>query len=186
MSLGTEVYATIVEETKKEFPTFEIIPKGSSKLMKAADIALRIISFNQMNSFMTSFVTTVGERVYVPHGWTERDYLARAATLRHERVHMRQKKRLGMILFMLQYFLWVLPAVFAVGRRKLEQEAYAESLRASVEYWGPSMLDDKSYREHIIGQFTGANYLWTWPFRGHLEAWYDDLVTTIRRELEPK
>lgn len=185
-SRGLDIYAGVVESIQKEFPDFKIIAKASSKLMKAADICLRILSLNQMNSFMTRYVTTMGEKVYVPNGWTERDYLLRAITLRHERIHMRQKKRVGMLFFTFAYLFWIFPIGLALSRRIFEQEAYAESLRASVEYFGPGALSDVAYRENIVSHFVGPDYLWTWPFRKSIEAWYDDLVTTIRRELAAK
>lgn len=185
-SRGLEIYAGVMGEIEKEFPDFDIVSKTTSKLMRSLDTALRIISLNQMNTFMTAFVTTVGETVYVPRGWTERNYLLRAITLRHERVHMRQKRRLGMFLFTFLYLFWIFPIGLALSRRIFEQEAYAESLRASVEYFGPGALGDSVYREHIIRHFLGPGYLWTWPYRRSIEAWYDDLAMTIRRELAEK
>lgn len=179
-------YAKVVRETKEEFSAFEMISKESSGLMKAANAFLRIVSLNQMKTFMTGYVTTIGEKVYVPSDWEDRDYLLRAVTLRHERVHMRQKKRVGMLAFSFLYLFWIFPIGLALSRRMFEQEAYEESLRASVEYFGEAVLKDPIYRQRIISHFVGPDYLWTWPFRGSIEAWYDDLVMSIQRELSQK
>ena len=55
----------------------------------------------------------------------------------------------------------------------------AESIRAAAEVWGPTHPRRPAYREHIIGQFTGSSYGWMWPFRAHLERWYDRVLATI-------
>lgn len=178
----TAHYSKVLVTTEQEFPDFEIKPKAESRLMKAANIGLRIITFGAMKTFMTDFITTVGETVYVPAGWDNKDDTSKASVLRHERVHMRQKRRYGSFFFFLRYFCWPLPAVWAIGRRNLEQEAYAESLRAYVDYYGLKALDDVTTRDYIIGHFMGANYFWTWPWRKSLNAWYNKLVETILHE----
>jgi hypothetical protein len=175
-------YVAVLVDTEREFPGFSIKPKENSGLMKAADWGLKIITLGAMKTFMTAFVTTVGDTVYVPVGWEGRPDASRASTLRHERVHIRQKRRYGAFLYLLRYFCWPLPAVWAVGRRDLEQEAYGESLRAYVDYYGMRMLNDVELRQNIIGHFMGANYFWTYPWRKSLNSWYDDLVKTIRHE----
>jgi hypothetical protein len=176
-------YAAVLREIREEFPDFEVEYKDESKFMKVLDVCLKIITFGQMKTFMTSFVTTMGNVIYVPRSWDERDSTSKAVTLRHERVHMRQKRKRGMLLFGIMYLVWPLPAIFAMSRLRWEQEAYAESLRAWVEYSGPGVLEDSKYREHILNHFTSSNYFWTYPFRKKLEKWYDDLVATIRSEM---
>ena len=178
-------YAKVFYETQEEFPGFQILRKEESALMKIIDIVLKVITLGSMRTFMTSFVTTIGVVVFVPKGWDDREDESRAATLRHERVHMRQRRAMGGFLFVLRYLWWPLPLVFAIGRRNIEQEAYAESLRAWVEYRGTSILDDHNYREHILSHFSGSNYFWTWPWRTSLERWYDGVVEDLRAEQAP-
>lgn len=175
-------YLTVLEETEREFPLFEIRPKQDSWLMKAFNLGLKIITLGAMQTFMTDFITTLGETVYVPVGWDDRSDARKASVLRHERVHMRQKRRYGSFFFFLRYICWPLPAVWAIGRRDLEQEAYGESLRAYVDYYGMRALSDADTRERIIEHFMGHNYFWTYPWRKSLNTWYDDLADTIRRE----
>jgi hypothetical protein len=136
-----------------------------------------------MKVFMTSFVTTLGVKVYVPDDWDDRDPTARAVTLRHEAVHMRQKGShwLGGIIFSLKYLFWPLPAVWARARRDYEQEAYAESLRAWVDYERMDVIISDTYRLHVIEHFMGSDYFWTWPWRDSIEDWYDGVVEEIIR-----
>ena len=173
------VLTKVVEEIKAEFPDFSIKNKADSSLMHIIDLLLKIITFGQMKRYMTDFITTVGNTVYVPTGWSSGEAWGKAEVLRHERVHMRQRRRLGSIRFSLTYLFWVLPAVFAIGRRNLEQEAYEESVRARVEYLGLDALSDQDYKEFIIGQFTTSNYFWMYPFRSKIEHWYDGVVAKI-------
>ncbi len=83
----------ILAETKIEVPDFEIIEKKDSTLMKVIDVCLKIITFGQMNMFMTGFITTLGQKVYVTDFWKQGSLIGQASILRHERVHMRQAKR---------------------------------------------------------------------------------------------
>lgn len=182
-SWGGQVYTELVNDVRSEFPEFRIVNKEASGWMRAMDFCLLVLSCGLTSGFMTRFVTTIGYTVFVPEGWADRDYLEKAKTIRHERVHMRQRKRMGSLRYSLTYLFWPLPVVFAAGRRDLEQEAYAETLRAEVEYYGPSALKDQELRAKIIKHFMSAQYFWMWPFRKSIEAWYDALVLKMDREL---
>ena len=81
-----EEYEKILNETKREFPDFEILPKNKSVLMKVIDAALRIITFGQMKNFMTRFITVIGNKVYVPDSWEDNTLTSKAEIIRHERV----------------------------------------------------------------------------------------------------
>lgn len=181
--MSEDRYIEVLAKIEADWPDFEVLPKEGSILMKAADIALKIITFGKMKEFMTRFVTTMGNKVYVPTGWDDRDDTSKAVTMRHEAVHIRQKGRrwYGGIVFGLKYLLWPLPAVWARGRRDIEQEAYAESMQALADYGRLDVIISDEYREHIIGQFMSANYFWTWPWRESLENWYDGIVEEIIR-----
>lgn len=172
--------ARIEREMEIEF-AFTQVSKTSSKLMKVINVALRIISFGQMTAFMTSYVTTIGTTVYVPVNWWTRPPLARAALLRHERVHMRQSERMGWFFYGLHYLLFILPVGLAFGRKILEQEAYTESMWAYADYYGVAHLADTQVREKMIGHFTGSGYLWMWPFRSSAEHWYDETFGDIQQ-----
>ena len=153
--LSQDQYEALLEEIKKEFPDFLMIKKNDSKLMKTIDIFLKIMTFGKMNTFMEDFITTVGNTVYVNNTWDARSTSTKAITLRHERVHMRQSKSLGRIKFSLLYLLLPVPVAFAYYRKKFEQEAYEESLRALFEYYGPKFFT-QSTKDNVVNHFTSA------------------------------
>lgn len=169
-------YAALEAEVREEFPDFKVVNKQESGLMKAIDVALKVITFGQMKAFMTGFITTMGTTVYVPAGWEDRPVTSRLGVLRHERVHMRQARRHGRLLFSLAYLLLPLPTVFAHYRKKFEQEAYEESLRALQEYHGDAALKDPTVKARMVAHFTSAEYFWTWPWTKSISRWYDDAV----------
>ena len=173
-----EALNKILTETKLEFPDFEIIEKKDSTLMKVIDVCLKVITLGQMNKFMTGFITTLGQKVYVTDSWKQGSLIRQSEILRHERVHMRQAKKYGRFLFSFLYLMVPLPAGLAYFRKKFEQEAYEESMRALYEYLGVGAFVHHN-REAIITQFISANYFWMWPFRKNVEAWYDDTAKKI-------
>jgi hypothetical protein len=166
-----------------EFPSFAIEKKRESGLQKAIDVALKIVTFGRMTSYLDSYQTTIGKTVYVTADWDAIDPLHRYVTLRHEAVHLRQFRRYTLPGMALLYILLPLPMGLAWFRARFEQEAYAESIRAAAEVWGPDYPRRTSYREHVIGQFTGPSYGWMWPFRRQLERWYDRVLATATSPL---
>jgi hypothetical protein len=172
-------YVALCHEIKKEFSDFEIIKKEDSLLMKVINIFLMIITFGQMKVFMTKFITVIGNKVYVTESWDDRDERLKCATLRHERVHMRQSKKYGKFLFSILYLFLPFPIGIAWFRTKFEKEAYEESFRALNEYFGKEAFSDR-YKKHIVGQFTTSHYFWMWPFRDSLEKWYDEKASKLR------
>ena len=170
-----EEYEKIIFDTKNEFTDFEIISKNKSVFMKIIDAALKIITFGQMKNFMTGFITTIGNKVYVPGTWEDNTLTSKAEIIRHERIHMRQAKRYGRFLFSLLYLVAPFPTIFAHFRKKFEQEAYEESLKALYEYHGEKIFTPR-LKEGMLAHFTTAQYFWMWPWRKDLEKWYDAAV----------
>ena len=177
-----EEYIKILNDTRAEFPEFKIVAKKDSKLMKLIDVFLKVITFGQMNAFMQSFITTIGNTVYVPTNWEKYMVPTKAEIIRHERVHMRQAKKYGRFLFSFLYLMVFLPGGLSYFRKKFEMEAYEESLRAIYDYRGLNILLSNELKEDIISHFTTAQYFWMWPFRKSVEAWYDDAVKKIIAE----
>lgn len=173
-------YAALQEEIRAEFPDFKVAEKGSSWMMKAINVFLMAITFGQMKAFMTSFITTIGTTVYVPDGWEQHSSVeGRLGVLRHERVHMRQARKWSRPVFSLAYLMLPFPTVFALCRRKFEQEAYEESLRALQEYHGDAVLRDPAVKARMVAHFTSAEYFWTWPWNASISKWYDDTVERL-------
>lgn len=178
--LSNEGYDALLNEIKNEFPEFNVVKKSESRLMRTIGSFLKIASFGKMNTFMDSFITTIGTTVYVPDQWDSRSASTKAITMRHERVHMRQARRLGRFIFSFLYLFFPLPVAFAYFRTRFEKEAYEESLRALAEYYGPKFFTP-TLREKIIAHFISAEYMWMWVHKQSIEAWYDGVVADITK-----
>jgi hypothetical protein len=172
-------YDALVAALRAEFPTFRIVRKDQSRFHRAIHYALIGLTFGRMRSYLDSFQTTIGRTVYVTSDWDDWDPDRRYVTLRHEAIHLRQFRRFTLPVMAVLYVLLPLPMGLAWFRAYFEKEAYAESVRAAAEVWGPSYPRSDEYRAYIIGQFTGASYGWMWPFRAGLERWYDRVLATV-------
>jgi hypothetical protein len=173
-------FQVLLKETSKEFSGFYIEKKSDSTLMKFIDLFLKIITFGQMKYFMTDFITTIGTTVYTPSNWDICSAGSKMATIRHERIHMRQAAKWGKIIFSLLYIFCPLPGGLSFFRKKFEQEAYEESLRSYLEYYGPSVFTP-GLREQIIKHFTTSEYFWMWPWRSSIEKWYDKIINDLTK-----
>ena len=170
----------LCEDIRTEFPSFTLVDKGSSFFMKLLNVFLLVVTAGQQKWFMKNFITTIGYTVYVPDGWlTSSPEWDRIVVLRHERIHMRQRKRWGAPLFTLLYLLLPLPIGVSYCRARFEWEAYTETLRAVYEFRGQRVLNDMSFKASIVKHFTSAEYVWMWPFKKTVEKWYDDAVEEI-------
>jgi hypothetical protein len=164
-------------DISREFPSFKVVRKSDSFLMKVLNVFLRIITLNQMTEYMTDFTTTIGTTVYVPTAWEKYIPRTQIAILRHERIHMRQAARMGRVVFFLTYVFWYLPLFLSWGRAKLEMEAYEETMRAARE--NGVDITRATFREDIIKHFTTGQYGWMWIRRRDVERWYDETSLKI-------
>jgi len=163
----------LFRELDREFPKFRFVYKDESWLMRAIDVFLKVVSLGMMRTFMTKFTTVVGYTMYVSRkGWYDLPPVGRAIVMRHERVHMRQRRKYGMLLYSLLYLFVPLPMFLSYFRMRFEREAYEESILAAVEL-GLDSKDGK-FRAGVIRAFVSPSYLWMWPFRKSTEAWYDE------------
>jgi len=161
----------LLAEISAEFPSFKVVAKPDSWLMKAINVALIALTLGMQRAFMTGFITTIGYTVYIPTGWIDSDPLGFTVTLRHERVHMRQRAKYGMFLFSVLYLLAPLPVGLAYFRAKFEREAYLETMNA----WAQLSPDPDSVSQlvpGIVSYFVGPSYLWAWPFRKTVTGWF--------------
>jgi hypothetical protein len=175
----------VMKETRDEFPKFKVVPKSESFMMKAINAFLLVVSFGQMKAFMTGFATTVGTTVYVTPGWPTKPDADKAILLRHERVHMRQARRLTRPLFSFLYLLAFLPGGLAWFRARFEMEAYAETVKATFEHYGRQAVFSKDFRDRIAKNFTGPQYLWMWPFPKTVDKWILDAVEKVAGKETP-
>jgi hypothetical protein len=163
-----------------EFPSFRLRSKADSALMRVIDVLLRVITLGKMKQFMTTFTTTIGYTVYTPANWSTMSPRGQVVVLRHEAVHMRQRKKYGRFLFSLLYTLCWLPIWRAKWRRDFEMEAYEETLRVLYEFGED--LTNIVLRTRTIMHFTSAEYVWAWTKEEDVEAWYDRTVQRIMGE----
>jgi len=159
-------------EVLAEFPDFKIVNKADSWFMK-------LVSHFMVSSFMDSFVTTIWNTVYVPSGWATYSEAEKCSLLRHERVHMRQARKLTFPLFAFLYLLVFLPIGLAYFRARFEMEAYTESLQADKDY-GATNWNSSEMKAWVASQFTGPSYGWMWPFPGTIAKWVDEAVASVR------
>ena len=123
---------------------------------------------------MENYLTIIGFTVWLPLGFDLLDETDRCIALRHERVHMRQMRKLGSVwIFWLLYLFLPLPFGLAWFRASFEKAAYQETLRAYREYHGtlPYYL-----RDFFRRQFLSPAYLWMWPFPSVIDSWYDEVL----------
>lgn len=172
-----------IAEIRDEFPNFRIVPKHGDGLSRAIDRALRIVTLGRMRDYLTHYHTVIGDTLYVPDAWDTTPELDRIITLRHERVHLRQRRRWSLPVMAFLYFVPILPLGLALGRARIEWEAYTETLRATAELRGRSAVRSPALRAEILRRFTSADYGWMWPFEGQVGRWYDRALEQIDRSM---
>ncbi len=173
------LYDTLLREIEAEFPSFRIIKKSDSPMHRAIHYFLVAVTLGGMRSYLSSYQTTIGSRVYVTDDWDQTSETTRYTTMRHELIHIRQFKRYTLPGMALLYVFLPLPLGLAYFRARLEWEAYTETIRATAEVRGKEAATAPRFRESILSQFTGASYGWMWPFRKSLEHWYDLVVAEL-------
>lgn len=173
----------LIESIYSEFPRFRIMPKAGNPLSLAIDAALRLITVGAQRRYMSHYHTVIGDTLYVPPGWASMSDVDRVILLRHERIHLRQRRRLGTALMTLIYLLPFFPLGLAYGRARIEWEAYCETLRATAELRGIDAVRAPALRHEIVRRFVSGDYGWMWPFRSRVEGWYDAAVARLAAEL---
>jgi hypothetical protein len=169
----------LLRSMREEFPRFRIVPKRNSPLSVAIDVALRVITLGGQRHYLTRYHTVIGDTLYVPAAWGGMSDTARVILLRHERVHLLQRRRYGFPLFAFLYLVPFLPLGLAYGRARLEWEAYRETLRATVELRGLAALHAEELRREIVQRFTGPDYGWMWPFPRQVNRWFDQALEEL-------
>jgi hypothetical protein len=160
-----------------EFPSFAILPKQGDLLQRTIDVLLRVVTLGGQRSYLTGYYTALFGKLWVPPTWDSLGDADRYVLLRHERVHLRQRARMGDVLMAFMYLVPVLPLFLAYGRARLEWEAYAETLRATAEVYGAPAAE--ALRGGIVSRFVGADYGWMWPFPRQVNTWFDEVMSEI-------
>ncbi|MBX3129491.1 MAG: hypothetical protein KF718_22420 [Polyangiaceae bacterium] len=171
--------AAFIREVRDEFPNFRIVSKKGDRLSRVIDVALRVVTLGRMRDYLTHYHTVIGDTLYVPESWDETDEVDRVITLRHERVHLRQRRRYTLPLMALIYLVPLFPIGLAYGRARIEWEAYEETLRATLELKGPAAARNPALKREIVRRFTSADYGYMWPFESQVSSWYDQALRSI-------
>ncbi len=166
-------------ELRQEFPRFRLVQKRDSRLCLVLHRALFVLTFGRQKSFLNGYHTVLGQTLYVAESFATMPEADRLILLRHERVHLRQARRLGFPLFAFLYLIPFLPMGLAWGRARLEWEAYRETLLATHELLGPRAAADPALRARIVARFTGPDYGWMWPFQRAVASWYDRALAEV-------
>ncbi|HET9959108.1 MAG TPA: hypothetical protein VFQ61_31675 [Polyangiaceae bacterium] len=165
--------AALLRDIAREFPRFRVVSKHESRLCRAIHAALIVLTLGGQRRFLDGYYTVLFDTLYVPTtAWEALDDIDRVILLRHERVHLRQRRRYGGLGMAFIYLVPIFPLGLAWGRARLEWEAYAETLRATAELRGLPAAQSATLRNKIIDRFVGPDYGWMWPFRSTIERWY--------------
>jgi hypothetical protein len=171
-----------VDEIRREFPRFRIVAKSESRLQRAIDVALKVLTLGRQSAYLTRYHTVLGATLWVPSAWPESPDDARYILLRHERVPLRQRRRYTFLGMAFLYLLPVLPLGLALGRARIEWEAYVETLRATAEVRGLDAAHDPALHDEIVRRFTSADYGWMWPFPRMIRGWIARALAEIEHE----
>jgi hypothetical protein len=171
-------------EICQEFPSFAIVAKRTSTLQRVIHVALAVITLGQMRTYLTEYHTVLFGKLWVPDSWETMGDEDRYILLRHERVHLRQRRRMGDVAMALVYLVPFFPLGLAYGRARIEWEAYAETIRATAELKG--LAAAKLLRTFIVDRFVGPDYGWMWPFPRVVQRWFDDVIADLAAESETR
>ncbi len=171
-----------LEEVRAEFPGFQIVAKEGDTFSKVVHTLLRAVTFGTQRHYLSHYHTVIGNTLYVPRSWDALDDVGRVILLRHERVHLRQRRRYTFAGLTFLYLIPIFPLGLAWGRARIEWEAYVETLRATAELEGLDAARAPELRAEIIRRFTGGDYGWMWPFPEQIGRWFDQALEEITRE----
>ena len=181
---AAEIRERLTKHFQEQIPGFEILSKKESLIIK---IVSKLLFFNK--KFLTSYVTTLYPKVYVPElPWREKDHVAAIATLSHEYIHLKDRKRMWLFfnflylfpqnlsLFSLLGFInpwWYLCLLFLLPlpsptRAWLEFRGYRMTLAVWAHFL-KDKLDIGSFVNSIVERnFAGPAYYWMFPFKRYL------------------
>lgn len=172
----------LLAEIAAEFPSFRVAYKRDSRLQQAIHVALAVLTFGAMRTYATRYHTVLFGTLWVPDAWDAMRDVDKEILLRHERVHLRQRARMGDAWMAFVYLVPILPLGLAYGRARIEWEAYVETIRATVEHLGPDAA--RALKPQLVARFTGPDYGWMWPFPAVVGRWFDEALERARHEVD--
>lgn len=172
----------LLADIRREFPRFRITPKRESSLSRVIHYLLAAVTFGGQRRYLTDFHTVIGHTLFVADSWRTLADVDRVILLSHERVHLRQGRRLSTLGMALVYLVPFFPLGLAYGRARLEWEAYTETLRATAQRKGLGAA--RALRPALVRRFCSAEYGWMWPFPVTVNRWYDRVIAQIEAEID--
>lgn len=166
-----------IAEIRAEFPRFEIRKKRTSKLQRAIHHTLRVVTLGRMSTYATSYHTVLFGILWVPDAWDAMTDVDKVILLRHERVHLRQRRAMGDVAMGFVYLVPIFPLFLAYGRARIEWEAYEETITATAELLGQDRA--RALKPAIVRRFVGPDYGWMWPFPKTVERWFDEHMVRV-------
>jgi len=181
-----------LETVSVNYGNIKILPKSSSKLMKAIGWLFGVTKISP--EFITQYITTIGDTVYYPDHMLENSESESESMVRviaHETMHVADAKWLSKPLFSFLYlfpqslaalsllsflafwklsFLWCLLFLLCLApipapfRYLFELRAYRVNVLFARK--ADKLTDEQmvSYYEWIEKQLCTSLYYWTWPF----------------------
>jgi hypothetical protein len=173
-------HEALLREIRDEFPHFTIVPKREDARQRAIGVALAIVTVGRQRHYLTRYHTVLFGRLYTPDAWDRMSDDDRTILLRHERVHLRQSRRMGDVLMAFVYLVPFFPLFLAWGRARIEWEAYVETIRATAELRGLEAA--RALEGEIVRRYTGPDYGWMWPFPGAIRRWFREVIADLEAE----
>ena len=169
----------LLAEIRQEFPSFEVLPKRDSGLQKAIGRLLLVVTLGGQRHYLTRYHTVLFGKLYVPDAWESMDDAARYVLLRHERVHLRQRRRMGDLAMAFAYLVPFFPVGLAWGRARIEWEAYVETIVATAELYGLDAA--RQLEDEIVRRYVGPDYGWMWPFPSTIRRWFHAVIDDLKQ-----
>jgi hypothetical protein len=174
------LHEDLLADIHAEFPRFAIHYKRDSRLQRAIGRFLHAITFGAQSTYTTRYFTAMFGNLYVPDTWDAMGDADRYVLLRHERVHLRQRRRMSDVGMAIIYLIPFFPLFLAYGRARIEWEAYEETLRATAEVKG--LAAARALKGEILRRYTGGDYGWMWPFPKAVGRWFDEAIQAIEED----
>lgn len=179
----------LIQLITKEFPDFKVISKDQSKFML---LLSKVLFFNK--KFMSHYVTTIGNTIYVPNQSFFNDDNVAFIVIAHEYVHMCDNKKYGFaynlaylfpqvlsLLSLLSFYnlAWLLCLLFLLPlpsptRTWLEYRGYSMSI--ACYYW---LYKEKPANTRYVDNFTTSLYYWMCPYKEYIEKKLEQSLNDI-------
>ncbi|MHA1732988.1 MAG: hypothetical protein ACTSU5_13660 [Promethearchaeota archaeon] len=169
------------EGVLREFPDFFVIFKVENHFQCLVSHVAR--PFNRV--YNSHYTTTFYPGIYVPHTFLRWRPSRIVELFDHERVHLRQYRRVGGTLpFLFLYNLVPFPVLIAYVRYKWEREAYERTILHEYNWRGPEYVRSDQFIDKVmVPRLNGSEYGFTWFDKGGIRRWVLETVDKVERGL---